>query len=63
MFTIKACVQGYLYTHNDVHLLAPARLAMGLPLWVLTVTGTLLILEGHRRPVEKATEAATTERD
>jgi hypothetical protein len=52
MFALRAAVQGYLYTHNDVHLLAPARLAMGLPLWVLTVTGTLLVLEGHRRPVE-----------
>ena len=48
VFTSRACVQGYLYVHNDVHWLAPVRLGMGLPLWGVAVTVTLLLLEGRR---------------
>lgn len=49
VFTLRACVQGYLYTHHDVQWLAPARLGMGLPLWALALAGTLFVLEGRRR--------------
>ena len=49
VFTLRACVQGYLYVHDDVHWLAPVRLGMGLPLWALAVAGTLFVLEGRRR--------------
>jgi hypothetical protein len=48
VFTSRACVQGYLYLHNDVHWLAPVRLGMGLPLWGVAVAVTLLLLEGRR---------------
>ena len=49
VFTLRACVQGYLYTHHEVQWLAPARLGMGLPLWALALAGTLFVLEGRRR--------------
>jgi len=49
IFTSRACVQGYLYLHDDVHWLAPVKLGMGLPLFVLAITGTLLLLEGRKR--------------
>jgi hypothetical protein len=49
VFTLRACVQGYLYVHDDVGWLAPVRLGMGLPLWALAVAGTLFVLEGQRR--------------
>jgi hypothetical protein len=48
VFTSRACVQGYLYLHNDVHWLAPVKLGMGLPLWGVAVALTLLLLEGRR---------------
>jgi hypothetical protein len=48
VFTSRACVQGYLYLHNDVHWLAPVKLGMGLPLWGLAVAATLFLLEGRR---------------
>jgi hypothetical protein len=46
VFALRACVQGYLYTHHHVQWLAPARLGMGLPLWALALAGTLFVLEG-----------------
>jgi hypothetical protein len=49
VFTLRACVQGYLYVHDDVDWLAPVRLGMGLPLWALALAGTLFVLEGHSR--------------
>ena len=49
VFSLRACVQGYLYVHDDVHWLAPVRLGMGLPLWALALAGTLFVLEGRRR--------------
>lgn len=49
VFALRACVQGYLYTHDQVDWLAPVRLGMGLPLWALAVAGTLFVLEGRRR--------------
>lgn len=49
VFALRACVQGYLYTHDHVHWLAPVRLGMGLPLWALAVAGTLFVLEGNRQ--------------
>ena len=48
MFTSRACVQGYLYLHDEVHWLAPVKLGMGLPLWGVAVTATLLLLQGRR---------------
>jgi hypothetical protein len=48
VFTSRACVQGYLYVHNDVHWLAPVKLGMGLPLWALALAATLFLLEGLR---------------
>jgi hypothetical protein len=48
VFAGRAIVQGYLYLHNDVKWLAPVKLAMGLPLWALALTATLLLLEGRR---------------
>ena len=48
VFAVRACVQGYLYVHNKVHWLAPAKLGMGLPLWALAITGSLLLLRGQR---------------
>ena len=48
VFTLRAIVQGYLYTHGDVSWLAPARLGMGLPLWALALAGTLLVLSRQR---------------
>jgi hypothetical protein len=59
VFTLRACVQGYLYVHNKVHWLAPVKLGMGLPLWALALAGTLLLLEGRRRdPDDPAAVAA-----
>jgi len=55
VFTSRACVQGYLYVHDDVHWLAPVKLGMGLPLWFVALAVTLLLLEGRRlepQPVE-----------
>lgn len=52
VFTVRACVQGYLYVHDHVHWLAPVRLALGLPLWALALAGTLFVLEGRRREPE-----------
>lgn len=49
VFTLRACVQGYLYVHDHVHWLAPVRLGLGLPLWALALAGTLFVLEGRRR--------------
>ncbi len=49
VFALRACVQGYLYTHHQVQWLAPARLGMGLPLWALALAGTLFLLEGRKR--------------
>ena len=48
VFALRACVQGYLYTHHQVQWLAPARLGMGLPLWALALAGTLFLLEGRK---------------
>ena len=48
VFTSRACVQGYLYVHNDVHWLAPVKLGMGLPLWGVAFAVTLLLLEGRK---------------
>lgn len=48
VFTSRACVQGYLYVHDDVHWLAPVKLGMGLPLWALAVATSLFLLEGLR---------------
>ena len=48
VFTSRACVQGYLYLHNDVHWLAPVKLGMGLPLWGVAFAVTLLLLEGRK---------------
>ena len=59
VFTLRACVQGYLYTHDHVHWLAPARLSMGLPLWFLAVFGTLFVLEGRRLEPNDDQSAAT----
>ena len=47
VFAVRACVQGYLYARGHVAWLAPARLAMGLPLWAAAVAGSLWLLEGH----------------
>lgn len=52
VFALRACVQGYLYTHHDVQWLAPARLGMGLPLWALALAGTLYVLEGKALVVD-----------
>ena len=60
VFTVRAGVQGYLYTHGDVHWLAPARLGLGLPLWFLAVAGTLFVLEGRRRDPDTHHEGAAT---
>jgi len=48
VFASRACVQGYLYVHNDVHWLAPVKLGMGLPLWFAAVAATLFLLEGRK---------------
>lgn len=58
VFTARAVVQGYLYTHDEVGWLAPARLGLGLPLWFLAVAGTLFVLEGRRRDTEPEPEPA-----
>jgi Protein of unknown function (DUF3159) len=47
LFTLRACVQGYLYARGHGSWLAPARLAMGLPLWAAAVAGSLWLLEGQ----------------
>ena len=61
VFTVRACVQGYLYTHGHVHWLAPARLGLGLPLWFLALFGTLFVLEGRRiEPDDDKTQSAAT---
>jgi hypothetical protein len=52
LFTIRSSVQGYLYVHDDVHLLAPVRLAMGLPLFAVAVAATLYLLEAEREEEE-----------
>ena len=49
VFALRACVQGYLYTHDEVSWLAPVRLGMGLPLAALALAGSLFVLEGRRR--------------
>jgi hypothetical protein len=54
VFASRACVQGYLYVHDDVHWLAPVRLGMGLPLWGLALSATLLLLDSRRRVAEEA---------
>jgi len=58
VFTLRACVQGYLYTHHDVQWLAPARLGMGRPLWALGRAGRFFVLEGKAKdasdPVSEA---------
>jgi hypothetical protein len=59
VFTLRACVQGYLYAQGDVHWLAPARLGLGLPLWFLAVAGTLLVLEGRRRDPDDHADSST----
>ena len=46
VFTSRACVQGYLYVHDEVHWLAPVKLGMGLPLWGVALAVTLLLLRG-----------------
>jgi hypothetical protein len=56
VFTSRACVQGYLYLHNDVHWLAPVKLGMGLPLWGIAVAATLFLLEGRRVDPEQQTD-------
>ena len=48
IFAGRAIVQGYLYLHDEVKWLAPVKLGMGLPLWALALTATLLLLEGRR---------------
>lgn len=62
VFAVRACVQGYLYTHNQVKWLAPVRLGMGLPLAALAVAGTLFVLEGRRQaaPNLPPTSSGTT---
>ena len=50
VFAARASVQGYLYAHDKVHWLAPVKLGMGLPLWAVAITGSLLLLRGHRAP-------------
>lgn len=61
VFTLKAGVQGYLYVQNRVHWLAPVRLAMGLPLTVIALAGTLLLLEGRRiEPAESGAAEGTS---
>jgi hypothetical protein len=54
VFAARAGVQGYLYLHNKVHWLAPVKLGMGLPLWALAITGSLLLLKGHRTPAPES---------
>lgn len=53
LFSVKASVQGYLYVNDEVSLLAPARLAMGLPLLILAIAGTLYLLEAEREEEEE----------
>lgn len=53
LFTVRASVQGYFYVHDDVHLLAPVRLAMGLPLFAVAVAATLYLLEAEREEEEE----------
>jgi Protein of unknown function (DUF3159) len=48
VFAVRASVQGYLYAQGHVHLLAPVRLLLGLPLFFVAVAGTLFVLEGRR---------------
>jgi hypothetical protein len=59
VFAVRACVQGYLYAHGNVHWLAPARLGLGLPLWFLAVAGTLFVLEGRRREPDDHLDASS----
>jgi len=59
VFSVRACVQGYLYAQGDVHWLAPARLGLGLPLWFLAVAGTLFVLEGRRRDPDDHSDGST----
>lgn len=54
VFTSRACVQGYLYLHDDVHWLAPVKLGMGLPLWALALAASLFLLEGLRVEPQQA---------
>src|SRR6059058_3605541 len=64
VFTSRACVQGYLYLHNDVHWLAPVKLGMGLPLWGVALGVTLLLLEGRRlEPEPTKSDPATATLD
>ncbi len=52
LFTLRASVQGWFYAHDDVQLLAPARVGMGLPLFILGVAATLYLLEAEREDEE-----------
>lgn len=56
VFAVRACVQGYLYAHGHPGWLAPARLAMGLPLWAAAVAASLWLLEGQRSDPAPADE-------
>lgn len=58
VFASRACVQGYLYVHNEVHWLAPVRLGMGIPLWALAFALTLLLLGGRRLEAQPVTASA-----
>lgn len=60
VFTVRAVVQGYLYTQGQVDWLAPARLGLGLPLWFLAIAGTLFVLEGRRRDPDDQPDAGST---
>jgi hypothetical protein len=47
VFATRAAVQGWLYAGNHDTWLAGAKLALGLPLWAVAVTASLLLLEGQ----------------
>lgn len=47
VFATRAGVQGWLYAGNHDGWLAGAKLALGLPLWAVAVTVSLLLLEGQ----------------
>ncbi len=47
VFAVRASVQGWLYVGNHDGWLPGAKLALGLPLWAVAVTASLLLLEGQ----------------
>ena len=54
LFSLRAIVQGYLYVHDNVNWLAPVKLGMGLPLFVVGIAVTLFVLEERRRDPDEA---------